>query len=612
MNSTARVVATVLVSLGVACSSGDGDGTVDPPARCTIQSIELSPSSTDLTVGSTTTLTATVAQANCGTVSLAWSSASPNIASVSQGGVVTGVAVGGPVVISATAGGRTGTASVRIVATPVQSVSVTPNDFTLAIGGQTSLTATPRDGAGNALTGRQVTWQTTNPSIATVTQQGQVTGVAIGATTVTATSEGKMGNATVNVVPVTGPRVLIHPHPASVYVGASIQLSAILRDNAGNVITGQPQWQSSSPALATITSTGLVTGVAAGTVTITATHLTTSATTMVAVKPLSARLAYLWADNPSVASYQPDSRYRHNGLGGTITITRTQTGVYDVVLGGFRKGSTDREVPVVTAYGNIPSRCQPGEWRNSGANDLTIQVICVAPGGTLIDSRFTMLVVGDGSLPSRLGFAAATQSSASSYAPDTAFVYNSSGRVMVAQRTSTGTYVLDLGVPRGAADLPETFLVSSTAPLASWCNLAQWTTTTNVNCFGQSTAKIDASYNLLMLERGRAGQRFALTLADQETAASYTPHASYTRTSSGLPVVIRRTATGRYVLTLHGLAKIGTRTETILVSAYSNTNVFCTVAEWNTVAINDLDVVVNCWAADGSSVDSRFTLALIE
>src|SRR5207245_2139966 len=66
-------------------------------------------------------------------------------------------------------------------------------------------TATPRDADGNPLTGRVVTWQSSNNAIASVNGSGLVSGVAAGGpVTITATSEGQSGTAAVTVTTSTG------------------------------------------------------------------------------------------------------------------------------------------------------------------------------------------------------------------------------------------------------------------------------------------------------------------------------------------------------------------------------------------------------------------------
>ena len=86
------------------------------------------------------------------------------------------------------------------VPAPVASVDVTPPSAVIVAGGTIQLTAQPRDAAGNPLAGRAITWQSSDARIAGVSAGGLVTGAAVGATTITATSEGQSGSASINVV----------------------------------------------------------------------------------------------------------------------------------------------------------------------------------------------------------------------------------------------------------------------------------------------------------------------------------------------------------------------------------------------------------------------------
>jgi len=96
--------------------------------------------------------------------------------------------------------------------------------------------------------------------------------VAVGAATITATSEGKSGTAAITVVNVPVASVTVSPATASVQVGQAVQLTATPKDANGNPLAGRTvTWTSSSTAAATVNSSGLVTGVAAGSTTITAT-----------------------------------------------------------------------------------------------------------------------------------------------------------------------------------------------------------------------------------------------------------------------------------------------------------------------------------------------------
>lgn len=81
----------------------------------------------------------------------------------------------------------------------VDSVAVAPDNATVLVGATVQLGGTSFDVHGNAL-GRSITWSSSDPDVATVGISGLVTGVAVGSVTITATSEGKSGNAEITVI----------------------------------------------------------------------------------------------------------------------------------------------------------------------------------------------------------------------------------------------------------------------------------------------------------------------------------------------------------------------------------------------------------------------------
>src|SRR6266487_536741 len=87
---------------------------------------------------------------------------------------------------------------------PVASVTLSPAAVSVSVGATIQLTAALKDASGNVLTGRLVTWASGTLGMATVSTGGFVTGVAVGPVTITATSEGQSGRATVTVNPVAG------------------------------------------------------------------------------------------------------------------------------------------------------------------------------------------------------------------------------------------------------------------------------------------------------------------------------------------------------------------------------------------------------------------------
>lgn len=218
---------------------------------------------------------------------ISWSSLNPSIAAVDANGTVTGVAVGGTI-ITARADGAT--AQTNFTVQPaVASVVLSPQTSTLAVQATRTLSVSVTDKDGKTISGRTVSFSSSNPAIATVSAEGVVAGVSIGRVTITATTVRELvsGTATVDVVPVSVASVAISPAGAqTVFEGLTLQLSAVLRDANGAVLSGRPvSWTTSNQLVATVSSSGLVTGVSVGSTQITAESEGKTASTTITVAP---------------------------------------------------------------------------------------------------------------------------------------------------------------------------------------------------------------------------------------------------------------------------------------------------------------------------------------
>jgi uncharacterized protein YjdB len=195
---------------------------------------------------------------------------------------------------------------------PVASVTLTPATANVDVGQTAQLAATLRDANGNILTGRTVTWTSSNTTVATVSGSGLVTGKAAGSATITATSEGRSGTASITVnappPPVSVASVTVAPATANVNESKTVQLTATLKDASGNVLTGRTvTWSSSSTTVATVSSSGLVTGKVAGTATITATSESQSGTAAITVVRVPVASVTV---SPATGSVQAGSTYQ--------------------------------------------------------------------------------------------------------------------------------------------------------------------------------------------------------------------------------------------------------------------------------------------------------------
>ena len=270
------------VSPGTSSITASSEGKTSPAATLTVTQIPvnnvlLSPPSQSVEIGSTVTFTATPRDASNNPLSgrtIFYSSSDPSIATInSSTGVATGVAPGS-VTIGAISEGKTGTASLTVTPVAVGSVSVSPASQSIVAGTTTSspFVATVKDGSGNTLTGRVVTFSSSDESIATVDNSGNATGVAPGTVTITATSEGKSGTASLTVTPAPVASVDISPAGvAGTPAGGTIQFTATPRDASSNALSGRVvTWTTSDSSLATIDANGLMTAISAGLVTVAA------------------------------------------------------------------------------------------------------------------------------------------------------------------------------------------------------------------------------------------------------------------------------------------------------------------------------------------------------
>jgi uncharacterized protein YjdB len=266
------------------------------PPTPVVTAVTVSPASASVAIGATSALQATVKDQNGNVMTgqtVAWSSNNAGTATVNSSGVVTGVAAGSAT-IKADDSGVSGTAAITVIAGPppapvVTTVTVAPTSASIVAGATTTLQATVKDQNGNVMTGQTVTWSTNNPAAASVNSSGVVTGVAAGSATITATSSGKSGTSsiTVTAAPLVVTTVTVAPTSASIVAGATTTLQATVKDQNGNVMTGQTViWSTNNPAAATVNSSGVVTGVVAGSATITATSAGKSGTSSITVTAL--------------------------------------------------------------------------------------------------------------------------------------------------------------------------------------------------------------------------------------------------------------------------------------------------------------------------------------
>ena len=282
--STDNSRATV-TSAGLVTAHGPGPVTITATSEAKVGSasvvvnpvpvatVSVVPASATLGMGTTSQLSAvtldSIGQPLSGRV-VTWSSNNEAAVTVSTTGLASAVGLGSAV-ITAASEGKSGTATLTVNPIPVASVTVTPATVSVAVAATTTLIATTRDANGVVLPGRVVSWSSSDTTRAVVSATGVVTGVRKGSVTITATSEGHSNTAAVTVLPGAPALVTVSPNPLVLTPGSTGQLTALVQDASGDTLNASVAWNSPNGAIATVTGTGLVTGVAEGTVIITAT-----------------------------------------------------------------------------------------------------------------------------------------------------------------------------------------------------------------------------------------------------------------------------------------------------------------------------------------------------
>ncbi len=156
----------------------------------------------------------------------------------------------------------------------------------LLVGQAAQFTAATRDAQGTLLTGRTIVWSTSSGAVATVSATGTVSGVAPGAATITATSEGKTASLAVNVSHVPVAAIVVTPAVLTLQHTRDSALVSVVTAADGTVLDRPVAWSSSAPTIARVQiETGVVTALALGEATITALVEGKTATTTVTVVP---------------------------------------------------------------------------------------------------------------------------------------------------------------------------------------------------------------------------------------------------------------------------------------------------------------------------------------
>ena len=362
-------------------------------------------------------------------------------------------------------------------------IKIAPANQTIAKGTTLQLSATGyyADGTSHAL-GASVTWQTSQPAVATITTQGDVTGMGEGVAQLSAVYQGVTGSTSVNVGPPALLNLTVGPNQSSLPVGESEQLTATGNYSDGTVqnLTQSATWSSSAPGVAAITAGGLATAVTAGTSSLSATmtSITSSATLTVtsaalvsiAVTPGNASIAA--GNTQQFAATGSYSNGSTQNLTSTAAWSSSAPGVATITPGGLATGVKTGQSSLSATLGSITG---------SAALAVTAPVlvsIAVTPGNASIavgtKQQFTATGTYSDASTQNLTSTAAWSSSA----PSVATISDASGSQGLATTAGLGTTTMQ--ATSGAISGSTTLTVTAGFVLTGSLNTARASHTSTV------------------------------------------------------------------------------------------------------------------------------------
>ena len=243
-----------------------------------VSEVKVTPTTLTINAGESYQLKAQVLPAEAYYDGIEWKSSNANVASVDNNGRINAIS-GGKATISAKAGGVSASCSVtvNVLASSIQ-LSESNISFT-TIGATAQLTATVEP---NNTSDKTITWKSSNDKVATVSNDGLITSIDNGNAKITASCGDVSASCEVNVAVAASAITLSQTELSLNKIGATVQLTATIEPN--NAADKTIEWSSSDNNIVTVSNDGLVTAVAIGEATITATCGDVSATCAVSIK----------------------------------------------------------------------------------------------------------------------------------------------------------------------------------------------------------------------------------------------------------------------------------------------------------------------------------------
>jgi hypothetical protein len=264
---------TVTVTATSGSVSGSATLTVTAP---TLASIQLSPQSPTIPLGSTQQFTATGVYTDGSTQNLTnsatWSSSASAVAAINTSGVSTGL-FQGVATIQASLGSVNATTNLSVSEAALVSIAVTPTTSSIPLGSSQQYQAigTYSDGSTQNVT-TLLTWSSATPTVATISDAGLATSVSQGTASLTGTFAAISASVSLTVAAPNLVSITVVPNVGTLSTGGTQQLTAtgIYTDGTTQNLTASSTWTSSNSSAIGVSNSGVATAAATGSATITA------------------------------------------------------------------------------------------------------------------------------------------------------------------------------------------------------------------------------------------------------------------------------------------------------------------------------------------------------
>ena len=351
---------TSIINATYGGKSGSVVFTVTAPV---LVSIAVTPINAAAPIGGTQQFIATATYADGAsrdvTTSSVWSSSAVTIATIgSATGIATGV-TSGTSTINANYGGKANSVVFTVSPPVLMSISVLPNNPSIAIGNKQQFTAmgTFSNGSSSDISAIS-TFTSASTSVATILTSGLASGVSVGTSVITASSGTKTGTTTLTVTPATLLSIALTPANPILQIAATRDLvvTATFSDATTTIVTSNSTYVSATPTAVSVSNAGVLTGVAAGSSLITAAYNGKSASTTATVNAVTLSSIAIAPLNTSInvgstQQYSATATYSDTTTGdvtNTVNWTSGSTNIATIVQSGKASGLA-AGVTIITA-----------------------------------------------------------------------------------------------------------------------------------------------------------------------------------------------------------------------------------------------------------------------